>query len=115
MEKSRKKYGGPLLNQIDADILKLKEEIKKGHDYHFIGRIGLFCPIKPGCGGGILVREQDDKYNSVTGTKGYRWLESDMVKNLKMENCIDRSYYDNLVNDAVEAIAKYGDYEWFVS
>ena len=115
LEKNKKKYNGHLLRVIDDDISKLKEEIKKGHDYHFVGRIGLFCPIKPGCGGGILVREQDDKFNSVTGTKGYRWLESDMVKNLKMENCVDRSYYDNLVNDAIDAIAKYGDYEWFVS
>ena len=31
------------------------------------------------------------------------------------ENDIDRSYYDNLVNAAVETISKYGDFEWFVS
>lgn len=113
LQKSRKKYNGPLLRQIDDDILKLEEQIKKGHDYHFIGKIGLFCPVKPGYGGGILVREQGDKYNSVTGTKGYRWMESEMVKELKLESAIDRSYYDNLVNDAVDAISKYGDFEWF--
>ena len=115
LKRNHAKYDGPLWKQIERDIQNLEEQIKEGHDYHFIGRIGLFCPVKPGCGGGILVREQNDKFNAVTGTKGYRWLESDMVKNLKMENCIDRSYYDNLVNDAVDAISKYGDYEWFVS
>ena len=114
MEKSRKKYNGPLLDKIDADILKLKEEIKDGHDYRFIGKIGLFCPVKAGCGGGILVREQNDKFNAVAGTKGYRWLESDTVKELGLESAIDRSYYDNLVNDAVDAISKYGNFEWFV-
>ena len=31
------------------------------------------------------------------------------------EDIIDRSFYDALVNDAIEAISKYGDYEWFVS
>ena len=31
------------------------------------------------------------------------------------EDIIDRSYYDNLVNDAIESISQYGDYEWFVS
>ena len=31
------------------------------------------------------------------------------------EDIIDRSFYDSLVNDAIEVISKYGDYEWFVS
>ena len=29
------------------------------HDYQFVGRVGLFCPIKPGHGGGILYREKE--------------------------------------------------------
>lgn len=55
------------------------------HNYIFVGRVGQFCPIKPGCGGALLMREagvRDDgetKYNSVTGAKDYRWLESEMV------------------------------------
>ena len=90
------------------------------HDYHFIGKVGCFCPIKEGCGGGELVREGKDreghvKYYSATGTKGYRWLESEMVKECHKESDIDRSYYDALVNDAVDTISKYGDFEWFVS
>ena len=28
---------------------------------------------------------------------------------------IDRSYYDNLVKDAIETISQYGDFKWFVS
>ena len=90
------------------------------HNYHFVGKVGLFCPIKPGCGGGELLREGKDKegnvkYSSATGAKGYRWLESEMVDTLGKEADIDRSYYDKLVNDAVETIGKYGDFEWFVS
>ena len=80
----------------------------------------MFCPIKPGCGGGELLREGKDKdgnikYSSATGAKGYRWLESEMVKELDKFKDIDRSYYDTLVDKAVETISKYGDFEWFVS
>lgn len=90
------------------------------HDYHFIGKVSSFCPIKPGCGGGELMREGKDKqgnvkYSSATGAKGYRWLESEMVKELGKEADIDRSYYNKLVDDAVDTISKYGDFEWFVS
>lgn len=90
------------------------------HDYHFVGKIGQFCPIKPGCGGGELVRESTDKegnvkYSSATGAKGYRWLESETVKLLNKQKEIDRSYYDNLVDGAIETIFKYGDFERFVA
>jgi hypothetical protein len=94
---------------------KLEELIAEGHDYRFIGKVGQFCPIKPDCGGGILLREKDGKYYAATGTKGYRWLESEMVKTLGKEDDIDRSYYNTLVDDAVDAISEYGDFEWFVS
>lgn len=93
----------------------LNEQIEKGHSYHFIGKVGCFCPIKPGCGGGLLMRDQNGKYYAATGTKGYRWLEADKVRELKLEDAIDKSYYTNLVDDAVDAISKYGDFEWFVS
>lgn len=85
------------------------------HNYQFVGRVGQFCPIKPGRNGGILYRKADDKYYAVTGTKGYRWLESEMVKELGKEGDIDLSYYDKLVDAAVESISKYGDFEWFAS
>ena len=88
---------------------------KDEHDYVFVGKVGQFCPIKPGCGGGELVVKRNDKYDSATGAKGYRWLESETVKILEKENDIDRSYYNRLVDEAVETISKYGDFEWFVS
>ena len=104
-----------------ALYLDMNENLpEEEHDYHFIGKVGLFCPIKPGCGGGELLREAKDKegnikYASATGAKGYRWLESETVKILDKVDDIDRMYYDNLVNSAVETISKYGDFELFVS
>ena len=38
-----------------------------------------------------------------------------MVKQLNKLDGIDRSYYDKQVDDAVETISQYGDFEWFVS
>ena len=93
----------------------LRKNIEEGHSYKFIGKVGQFCPIKPGCGGGILCREKDGKYFAATGSKGYRWLESDLVYSLNMRKDIDYSYYDRLVNDAAESISMYGDLEWFIS
>lgn len=85
------------------------------HNYKFVGRVGEFCPIAPGKGGGLLYRVKDGKYFAATGTKGYRWLESEMVKQLKWEDRIDNDYFSKLANDAIEHIQEFGDYEWFVS
>ncbi|MCC2832075.1 DUF5906 domain-containing protein [[Clostridium] innocuum] len=101
--------------QYEAAIAELKSIIDTGHKYIFVGKVGQFCPIKPDCGGGILYRENEGKYYAAAGTKGYRWLESEMVKELNKEDDIDKNYYDNLANEAIETISKYGDFEWFVS
>lgn len=99
----------------EARCEELKSLIAEGHDYRFVGKVGNFCPVKPGCNGGLLCREKDGKYSAATGSTGYRWMESEMIKDLGKEDDIDRSYYNKLVDDAAEAIAQYGDFEWFVS
>lgn len=83
------------------------------HNYIFVGKVGSFCPIKTGYGGGLLMCEKDGKYSAATGSKGYRWLESEMVKTLGKEDDIDISYYRKMVDDAIDTIAKYGDFEAF--
>lgn len=93
---------------------ELISEIDKGHAYHFVGKVGSFCPIKPGFNGGILLREKDGKFYAATGSKGYRWLEAETVKELGKEEGIDISYYDKLVDEAVKTVSKYGDFEEFV-
>ncbi len=109
-----------------AIYVDMNETLHEGeHDYHFVGKVGNFCPIKPGCGGGVLVRQNTDKegnvkYDSVTGTlkpdkTPYRWLESEAVKALQKEDDIDKSYYRALADKAIDFISEYGDFERFVA
>lgn len=101
--------------------LDMNETLPEGeHDYHFVGKVGAFCPIKTGCGGGELLREGKDKdgnvkYSAATGSKGFRWLESETVKLLGKEGDIDKSYYNAMVDTAIETISKYGDFRQFQS
>ena len=103
-------------------FLDMNEKLSENeHDYRFVGGIGQFTPIISGKGGGLLVCERENKqtgekkYDSVVGAKGYRWLESETVKSLQMEECVDKSYFRKMADEAIETIKKFGDYELFVS
>lgn len=93
-----------LLSQFD-----LNDDFKK-----FVGKAGQFCPMEPGTGGGFLVRKVDEKYHAVQGAKGFFWMESEMVQALKLEDNIDAKYFNKLVDEAIDKISKFGDFEWFV-
>ena len=105
-----------------ALYLDFNENLGEGeHDYRFVGKVGSFCPMKDGVGAGILLREGNGKFSAATGTKKpgkgnevYKWMEAEMVLKLRCQDMIDTSYYDKLVDDAVETISKYGDFERFV-
>ena len=105
-----------------AEQLAALGEGEEFHDYHFVGKIGAFCPVVDGAGGGILLREMEPgKYAAATGTKKkdgsgvYRWMEYEMMVQLGKESMIDESYYRALADAAVDKISEYGDFEWFVS
>jgi hypothetical protein len=114
------------------------------HNYQFVGRTGLFCPIRPGHGGGVLLRDTGNdipepvkeekesdrafekryqkwldtghgKYASATGASGYRWMEAEVVRNTHCEKYIDISYYEKLAETAVDTISEFGDFEWFAN
>jgi hypothetical protein len=116
LTKLEQQYKKEQISEAEYNTLKeqLNRKIAEGHDYKFVGKVGSFCPILPNHGGGLLVREKDGKYYSATGSKGYRWLESEMVKGI-CEDCIDVSYYNKLVDDAIDTISQYGDFEMFIS
>ncbi len=84
------------------------------HSYQFIGKAGLFVPVLSGYGGGILLREKDGKYYAATGTKGYRWMEAEVVRDLEKEDIVDRSYGYQLIKEAINTIDKFGDCKDFI-
>ena len=114
LEKVAKKYNYTF-EELGGRYGELCEAEKNSHNMKFVGRVGQFSPIKPGRGGGVLYRVNNNKNYAAPGSTGYRWLESEMVRELNKQDDIDYSFYDNLVDSAVETIAKYGDFEWFVS
>lgn len=116
-DKIHKKYGPNFgVDELNQRIEELYSKEQSSHDYHFVGKVGQFCPIKSGCGGGLLVRENDGSgYSSATGAKGYRWLESETVRLLNKQNDIDKSYYIKKVDEAISDISAFGDFEAFVS
>jgi hypothetical protein len=93
-----------------------KEEPEKGkalvyHNMRHLGRTGRFVPVLED--GGTLYRVKDDKYYAVTGTKGFRWMDAEIAKEMP-DLKIDMSYFDKLVQDAVNTINQFGSYEEFV-
>lgn len=103
-----------------AMYLDFNETLPDGeHNLSFIGKVGCFCPIKEGHGGGLLVKEAlakdgSTKYDAVTGTKGFRWANAETIKELNKADSIDKRFYQNLVDDAIESIGKYTDAEAFI-
>lgn len=94
----------------------LKSEIEKGHDYHFVGRVGLFCPMEAGVGAGHLYRlSKDGTYHYVSGSKGYLWMEAEKVKSFGLEEAVDLGYFRKLVDDAVDSISQFGDADIFIN
>jgi hypothetical protein len=99
----------------EAESSRLNEIISKGHNYIFIGKVGQFCPVRDGYKGGWLMREKDGKYYAVSGTKGYRWKESEVLRKLGKEHEIDMAYFVNMAHEAMGSIVVYGDFTWFAS
>ena len=112
-DKKTEQYAREVYHTDYLRLLELREGIRKCHDYHFVGKAGLFCPMKPGCGGGRLVRENNGKFAYAAGAKGYRWLEAEMVRQYGLEDQIDRTYFETMKDDAIKTIEKFGDYAVF--
>lgn len=100
---------------FEPEYNRLKEEISKGHNLIFVGRVGQFTPILPGNNAGTLYRVNEGKNYAASGSTGFRWLESEKVKELGKEDQVDYGFYNKLVDDAVEVITKHCDFEWFTS
>lgn len=107
-EKILKRYG-----LTEETVIERKAELvgksELSHNYIFVGRVGQFCPIVSGGGGGVLYRYDNSKYYALSGTTGFRWLESEVVKNMDKQDQIDRRYYDILAQKAIQTIDEVGN------
>jgi hypothetical protein len=87
---------------------------------HFVGKTGRFVPVTESSeiSGGTLYRVSEDKFYAVSGTKGHFWAEAEVVKQeiaagRNVE--IDMTYFENLVEEARNAIDHYGPVETFLN
>ena len=116
LKKLQKLYPNPEEGSPEQqEMAELEARIAKGHCYQFVGKVGLFSPIRPNCGGGRLVREKGGKFDSVSGSIGYRWLESEVVRLTDKEADIDRTFYTAMADKAIDTISAFGSFEDFVS
>ncbi len=115
-DKRYKKWKDGEYERDDTEILEdLENEIAKGHNYVFVGRVSAFVPVKPGAGGGELKTLRNDKYSYVEGTTGYRWLETEFVRNSGKDYEIDNSYYEQMEADVIADMAQFGNVDRFIN
>ncbi len=109
LEKERKKLEK---KGMASEVSLIDEELNRLHNYIFIGRVSSFVPVKSG--GGTLVVKRSNGYSSVSGTKGYRFLETEVYRRTRTLDDIDISFYRKLADDAIADIEKYGYFDMFV-
>ena len=114
-----------------AMYLRYVHEDGRAEDYH-VGRSGSFLPVKAGNCQSLTGREllviKGEKEGAVQGTKGYLWVESEMVREIygdvldrmiferiedavegtgSLVDFVDMAYFANLSEDAAQSIAKF--------
>lgn len=126
-------------HKSEAPIEDNLTEIDPGYGDTHIGRSGMFVPISPRQNkivGGTLLRIKNGKEYAISGTKGYLWLEAEMLRELlgdeldrmsfehldqaepgtgSIADIIDMSYFSQLAEDAAQHIDEFGSFEEFVS
>ena len=86
-------------------------DMEDGSEMKFVGRVGRFCPVK---NGGTLYRVNEGKNYAAAGTKGYKWLEAEVVKSLGLENDIDEKYFEKVLDDARGSLIAFGNIDDFL-
>ena len=105
-------------NVIQGTMYLDREEHDKDEELDYrrmrhLGRTGRFVPVLEEQGG-TLYRVKDNKYYAVTGTKGYKWVDAEIAKDLP-DLKIDMSYFEKLKVDAVKTIEQFGSFQDFTN
>lgn len=99
-----------------AIYLDFNEKLPENeHNYSFVGKVGSFCPVKDGAGGGLLYRANEDatRFKYLFGAKGYKWLEAEIIEKLNKKDDINYEYFENMVDKARKAIEQYCPFDDF--
>lgn len=98
-----------------ALYLDFNEGLPKGeHNMKFVGKVGKFTPVVEGVGGGDLLYLKDGNYAFVSEGKDVKWLESETVKSLGLEDKIDRNFYRKKVDAAIKSVSEFVDLMSFI-
>ena len=111
------KYKKGLINDttFETSCSELNEQIEKCHNYKFIGRVGQFTPVRDKDKSAELWKiVPGGKPQSPAGSKGYRWVETQVTRDNLTIDDIDKSYYQKQVDDAIRDISLYCSYDWFI-
>lgn len=96
---------------LDFDVTSPMAFPKNG--LHHVGKTGRFVPVHEGYGGGLLYRVKDGRHYSVTGTKGYFWVEAEVAKDLPRE-AINMDFFETLAEEARKTIDYFGEFTRFI-
>jgi hypothetical protein len=103
LHEARSILKGSMCLDFNKDLDR-KDGFTMDENVRFIGRTGLFVPVKEGCGGGILYRVVDDKAHAVPDTKGYLWKEASLAK----RDEVNMEFFDKKIAKAMKAIEDLG-------
>ena len=93
--------------------LDMNEGNENEHTRVFVGRVNSFTPIAPGHGGGTLLREKEGEFDSVAGTKGFRFLVAEDIKGDFSEDMVDLEYFRSAADVAIGELQRFGvDSDW---
>jgi hypothetical protein len=92
--------------ELTKEDFFVTKEVKNASVYlgdKFIGRLASLYASQSG---EEVFRVADEKKGSISGTKGFRWK---LAKDFTDRKDVDMSYYQGMVEKAIEAISKVGD------
>lgn len=92
-------------DQISVDVWLDEEDVTYTKEMQFLNDHNEY----------EMKKTKVNKFAAVTGTKGYRWKEAEIVKRNKLESQIDMNYYITLAEEAKKHISEFCDYDLFVS
>lgn len=90
---------------VKPETMDTPEEVKQ-----FVGRFGAFVPV---LGGRTLLRIDGEKRAAVGGTKGFLWELDEIAMSNELD--VDMQYFQELVDEGMRAIEKFGSFKELTS